>query len=256
MRRSLCVLLVWAAIAVGAPASATIPDGSPCVSRYTMEFSAPMSIPGDPTTVSFTMTRDSGTGLCADGPVPLDGLSGSLTGYCAAATGWGILPNGHTVDIVWAHASFSMFSDEAAGQLLIGGACGGTTWSGWGALGSVPQFDDACVGLGTLSLGAPFTENGTTTTTFAFHLTSSGGCTNLSSVFHAVGTVTGGCSAATGEGVTSDGHHFDLEWLKNRLILSRNVVAVITATPDPFSGSNCTTGATNFLVSGGAAKLH
>ncbi len=259
MRRLLRLLLpaivLVPAIAIGMPASATPPDTPTCGGQYSFALSAPMGAPGTASaTTSFSMTMTNGTCAGSQPWMAPNQFYGSLTGNCGAATGSGYLLNGHWFTIAWAGNAITL-ADAAAGAFAVTSLdCSRTQFDTIGAVGSIP-IPQACYGIGTLSLSSPFSALTTTSTGFGLSLGAFGICSNLWSLFQAVGTVTGNCEFAAGSGVTNDGATFDLLWIQNRLVFTGNVIGVVSVAPDVISGQSCVSGARNFLANGAGVKL-
>jgi hypothetical protein len=274
MRRLIRVLLplivLMSAIAIGIPASATPPDTPTCAGEYDFTLSSPMPNPTSPPAdgIGFTMTRTSGP-CTGSGPYhpPPESFWGYLDGNCGAATGGGSLPDGHWFEVTWDGTTLTMkgfviflpggtrdpVEVSGTGAFTITSVldCAGTSFDTVGAMTSVPTAR-ACAGIGTMSLGSPFsTLSPFTTTSFSLGL-AVGACTNLG-VFYANGIVTGNCEFATGSGVTNGGATFTLVWVENRLFFTGNFDGISNVAP--VIGQSCVSGAQDFVANNYGVQL-
>lgn len=262
MRRLLRVLLpaimLVPVIAIGSPASATLPDPPLCTGAYTFNLSSPMTLPGvgPSTSVGFSMYP---TGAFCTGSTSWSANypSGSLTGWCGAATGWGYLPDGRSFDVVWAGGSLTIVGGPAGTYAVIPTSvdCAGSGGTSFIAVGAVSATADACAGNGTMNMSPQLSGGGTVSFSVGFVL---GACAaTFLNGFYASGTLTGTCASASGSG-SAGGTPFDVTWVGNpglqggRLLFTGNVIGVIHAMPVPGTGGGC---GYHFVAQGQVAKF-
>lgn len=125
----------------------------------------------------------------------------------------------------------------------------------------VSAAQEVCAGQGNASVGSGLFYPGlgpAKNTSFGFSL-DIGAC-STSANLTASGSISGPlggahCGLSTGSG-TANGHHsFSYIGAGSLLVITGGAVGVVNATPNALVGSSCTTGATQFLVTGAAALI-
>lgn len=130
-----------------------------------------------------------------------------------------------------------------------------------------------CAGLGIMQMTAAFsypmapeattvappqttrlTLKGASTASFVFALGAGGGCVPQGELT-AVGTVSGYCGHAAGQGITAHGHRFGFTTVGDKLVFTGGMVGFASIAPHVFNGHSCFTSASEFLITGTVVEV-